>query len=66
MQHLAAQLHDHEAKIQGLHEQIFNLHQEVDCECCHADKAETELRSVVDWKVTYQEGEASANHQEGP
>src|SRR5882724_5046062 len=46
MQHLTAQLCDHEAKIWGLHEQTFNVQQEVDCECHHADKAETELRFI--------------------
>src|SRR5882724_1876372 len=46
MQHLTAQLCDHEAEIQGLHEQIFNLHQELDHVCCYADKAEMELRFV--------------------
>jgi len=44
MQHLAAQLRDHEVEIWGLCEQMFHLQREVDCECCHADKAKTELR----------------------
>jgi len=38
MQHLAAQVCNHEAEIRGLHEQAFSLQQEVDWECCHADK----------------------------
>src|SRR5882724_6519043 len=48
MQHLAAQVCDHEAEIWGLHEQTFSLQQEVDQECCHADKVETELR-IIEW-----------------
>jgi len=47
----SAQLHNHEAKIWGLCKQTFNLQQEVDHECHHADKVETKL-----WFIEQMEG----------
>ena len=48
MQHLTAQVRDHEAEIWGLHEQTSSLQREVDRECRRADKAETKLR-IIEW-----------------